>query len=168
MAAATKCLAPSLTISPPRRISTLDLIQSRGPLQSTSRHCVDAAINYPLRLPPIITGPTKSKLNSSYTTIPSNCWKPTLLPFNQLPDNPKRQTRSLVSPYSGSCINQPGLTLGRGVSTAGMGNSKKDSEIFLGSIDQGTTSTRFFIFDKQGQPVASHQLEFKQYHPQPG
>ena len=39
---------------------------------------------------------------------------------------------------------------------------------FVGSIDQGTTSTRFLIFNKQGEPVASHQIEFKQIYPQPG
>ncbi|KAJ9627382.1 glycerol kinase [Exophiala oligosperma] len=41
-------------------------------------------------------------------------------------------------------------------------------EVFVGSIDQGTTSSRFLIFNKQGEPVASHQLEFKQIYPQPG
>lgn len=39
---------------------------------------------------------------------------------------------------------------------------------FVGSIDQGTTSSRFLIFNKAGEPVASHQLEFKQIYPQPG
>lgn len=39
---------------------------------------------------------------------------------------------------------------------------------FIGSIDQGTTSTRFLIFDSTGTPVASHQVEFKQMHPHPG
>lgn len=38
-------------------------------------------------------------------------------------------------------------------------------ESFIGSIDQGTTSTRFLIFNKDGEPVASHQIEFKQYYP---
>ena len=41
-------------------------------------------------------------------------------------------------------------------------------ELFVGSIDQGTTSSRFLIFNKHGEPVASHQLEFKQIYPQPG
>jgi hypothetical protein len=41
-------------------------------------------------------------------------------------------------------------------------------EYFVGSIDQGTTSSRFLIFNKSGEPVASHQLEFKQIYPQPG
>jgi glycerol kinase len=42
------------------------------------------------------------------------------------------------------------------------------SKFFIGSIDQGTTSTRFIIFDATGQPVASHQHEFRQHYPQSG
>ncbi|EXJ90776.1 glycerol kinase [Capronia coronata CBS 617.96] len=41
-------------------------------------------------------------------------------------------------------------------------------EVFVGSIDQGTTSSRFLIFNKAGEPVASHQIEFTQIYPQPG
>ncbi|KAF4553467.1 Glycerol kinase-like protein [Elsinoe fawcettii] len=41
-------------------------------------------------------------------------------------------------------------------------------EIFVGSIDQGTTSSRFLIFNKQGEPIAVHQEEFKQIFPNPG
>jgi len=39
---------------------------------------------------------------------------------------------------------------------------------FVGSIDQGTTSSRFLIFNKAGEPVASHQIEFQQIYPKPG
>ncbi|KAK9234838.1 glycerol kinase, partial [Lipomyces kononenkoae] len=39
---------------------------------------------------------------------------------------------------------------------------------FVGSIDQGTTSSRFLIFNEIGEIVASHQLEFTQIYPQPG
>ncbi|KAK9258075.1 glycerol kinase [Lipomyces tetrasporus] len=39
---------------------------------------------------------------------------------------------------------------------------------FVGSIDQGTTSSRFLIFNEIGEVVASHQLEFTQIYPQPG
>ncbi|KAJ5549910.1 hypothetical protein N7461_004608, partial [Penicillium sp. DV-2018c] len=44
----------------------------------------------------------------------------------------------------------------------------QSSEIFVGSIDQGTTSTRFLIFSREGEPVASHQVEFNQIYPHPG
>jgi len=39
---------------------------------------------------------------------------------------------------------------------------------FVGAIDQGTTSSRFIIFDTQGSPVAQHQIEFNQIYPKPG
>ena len=38
----------------------------------------------------------------------------------------------------------------------------------MGSIDQGTTSTRFIIFDGHGDPVTSHQTEFENKYPQSG
>ncbi len=38
---------------------------------------------------------------------------------------------------------------------------------YVGAIDQGTTSSRFVIFDRQGQIVAMHQLEHQQIYPRP-
>ena len=38
----------------------------------------------------------------------------------------------------------------------------------VGAIDQGTTSTRFMVFDHRGAVVASAQREFEQIFPQPG
>ncbi|EFP87807.2 Glycerol kinase [Puccinia graminis f. sp. tritici] len=39
---------------------------------------------------------------------------------------------------------------------------------FVGAIDCGTTSARFFIFDQYAKVIASHQAEYKQIYPQPG
>ncbi|BAL81566.1 glycerol kinase GlpK [Caldisericum exile] len=39
---------------------------------------------------------------------------------------------------------------------------------FVGAIDQGTTSTRFIIFDRFGNPVEKSQIEHKQIFPKPG
>ncbi|TEA18933.1 Glycerol kinase [Colletotrichum sidae] len=39
---------------------------------------------------------------------------------------------------------------------------------FVGSIDQGTTSTRFLIFNGLGDPVAMHQIEVDNIHPRSG
>jgi glycerol kinase len=39
---------------------------------------------------------------------------------------------------------------------------------YIGAVDQGTTSTRFMIFDHTGRVVASHQLEHRQIYPQAG
>jgi glycerol kinase len=47
-------------------------------------------------------------------------------------------------------------------------DEKKLKQFFIGSIDQGTTSTRFIIFDGLGEPVAQHQIEFTQMYPQSG
>ncbi len=39
---------------------------------------------------------------------------------------------------------------------------------YVGAIDQGTTSTRFIVFSRSGQIVASAQKEHEQIYPQPG
>ncbi|KAH9601898.1 Carbohydrate kinase [Trypanosoma melophagium] len=39
---------------------------------------------------------------------------------------------------------------------------------YIGALDQGTTSTRFMIFDERQRLVARHQLPHKQYTPNPG
>ncbi|MFJ8818895.1 glycerol kinase GlpK [Amycolatopsis thermoflava] len=39
---------------------------------------------------------------------------------------------------------------------------------FVGAVDQGTTSTRFMIFDHGGNEIARHQLEHEQVLPRPG
>src|SRR5262249_27072256 len=39
---------------------------------------------------------------------------------------------------------------------------------YIGAIDQGTTSTRFIVFDRAGRVVACAQREHEQIYPQPG
>ena len=39
---------------------------------------------------------------------------------------------------------------------------------YVGALDQGTTSTRFMIFDHEGSVVAIDQREHKQIIPRPG
>ena len=39
---------------------------------------------------------------------------------------------------------------------------------YIGALDQGTTSTRFIVFDRAGKLVSSAQKEHKQIYPQPG
>ncbi len=39
---------------------------------------------------------------------------------------------------------------------------------FIGALDQGTSSTRFMIFDADARVIASHQREHKQILPNPG
>ncbi|GMI86652.1 nonhost resistance to P. s. phaseolicola 1 [Hibiscus trionum] len=42
------------------------------------------------------------------------------------------------------------------------------NETFIASIDQGTTSTRFLIYDKSARVIDSHQIEFTQFYPEAG
>ncbi|KDP37048.1 hypothetical protein JCGZ_06104 [Jatropha curcas] len=44
----------------------------------------------------------------------------------------------------------------------------KNEPAFIGAIDQGTTSTRFIIYDQHARSVGSHQVEFTQFYPQAG
>lgn len=39
---------------------------------------------------------------------------------------------------------------------------------YVGALDQGTSSTRFVLFDQKGEVVALSQKEHTQYYPQPG
>jgi glycerol kinase len=45
---------------------------------------------------------------------------------------------------------------------------EKKARWFIGSIDCGTTSSRFLIFDGEGTPIASHQIEFENIYPESG
>lgn len=39
---------------------------------------------------------------------------------------------------------------------------------YIVAIDQGTTSTRAFLFDSDANPVCSHSLEHETFRPNPG
>ncbi len=39
---------------------------------------------------------------------------------------------------------------------------------YVAAVDQGTTSSRFIIFDRAGRIVATAQREHEQIYPQPG
>jgi glycerol kinase len=55
--------------------------------------------------------------------------------------------------------------LPRGISET---EEERTKHWFIGSIDQGTTSSRFLIFNGEGNPIASHQIEFENMYPEPG
>jgi glycerol kinase len=42
------------------------------------------------------------------------------------------------------------------------------SSSYVGALDQGTSSTRFVIFNQNGDVVSSSQMEHKQIYPKPG
>src|SRR5690606_26169036 len=58
----------------------------------------------------------------------------------------------------------------RGFLTGSRPSSRKAESMadFVGALDQGTTSTRFMIFDHGGNEVARHQLEHEQIMPRAG
>src|SRR5271165_4161852 len=39
---------------------------------------------------------------------------------------------------------------------------------YIGAIDQGTTSSRFIVFDRSGRIVSTAQKEHEQIYPKPG
>src|SRR3954467_9472658 len=39
---------------------------------------------------------------------------------------------------------------------------------YIGALDQGTTSTRFIVFDRDGRIVSADQREHEQIHPRAG
>jgi len=39
---------------------------------------------------------------------------------------------------------------------------------YVGALDQGTTSTRFIIFNNRGQIISADQKEHRQIYPKPG
>ena len=39
---------------------------------------------------------------------------------------------------------------------------------YVGAVDQGTTSTRFMVFDREGREITPHQVEHDQILPRPG
>src|SRR5512146_3464973 len=43
-----------------------------------------------------------------------------------------------------------------------------EARSLVAAVDQGTTSSRCILFDRDGRPVASHQLEHAQLTPRPG
>ncbi len=46
--------------------------------------------------------------------------------------------------------------------------SQPRGKAYIGAIDQGTSSTRFIIFDRSGKPICSAQKEHTQIFPRPG
>jgi glycerol kinase len=48
------------------------------------------------------------------------------------------------------------------------GSPSKEKRQLIASIDQGTSSSRFMVFDKGGNVVSSYQQEHKQFYPKAG
>src|SRR6266581_1817435 len=57
---------------------------------------------------------------------------------------------------------------GHCVVCCGAGKKRAPVKNYVGAIDQGTTSTRFMVFDQAGRVVAVAQKEHEQIYPKPG
>ncbi|TPX65458.1 glycerol kinase [Spizellomyces sp. 'palustris'] len=53
-------------------------------------------------------------------------------------------------------------------STKSVQVEKKPPQTFVGAIDQGTSSSRFMVFNEKGAIVTMHQMEFEQIYPKAG
>lgn len=78
------------------------------------------------------------------------------------------KTRSAASSRKSSFAGTPNREGGRGFSDIMSAQRPKKSGQFIGTIDCGTTSTRFIVFDEYAKIITEHQMEFKQYYPHPG
>ena len=71
-----------------------------------------------------------------------------------------------------TCVNRwpfySALQSATGKQISATGRPGAEREAFTAAIDQGTTSSRFLIFDGTGAPCASHQMEFEQHYPHSG
>lgn len=77
-------------------------------------------------------------------------------------------TRGIMNGTNGTNgINGPNGTANGTNGTNGTTNGSA-AQAFVGAIDQGTTSSRFLIFNERGEVVVTHQIEFTQIYPQPG
>lgn len=64
-----------------------------------------------------------------------------------------------------SCVASP---MEHSASAAAAQGEASGALSYVAAIDQGTTSTRFIVYDTSAKVVASHQLEFTQIYPQAG
>jgi len=106
--------------------------------------------------------PTDSLISPSSSTSPNNQQIFDLLLSMQKNQQKLEQRLDDIEHAKGS----PGFEV---LSSRDWDSSTEDGKSeFIGAIDQGTTSSRFLIFSRDGEPVASHQIEFKQIYPNSG
>ncbi|THZ49752.1 glycerol kinase [Aureobasidium pullulans] len=115
---------------------------------------------------------------SSFSTRRESKYHITMDGSKEIPDidqNPQQQADPTLTKASGSADAKPKV---RTESKSGAQRPPLNrfttshenvlQENFIGAIDQGTTSSRFIIFNGVGEPVAMHQIEFEQKYPESG
>lgn len=78
---------------------------------------------------------------------------------------PETKTQHVEHVNAPATVEEHRVHLPRGLSQT---EEEKASHWFIGSIDCGTTSSRFLIFDGEGTPISSHQIEFDNIYPESG
>ena len=81
--------------------------------------------------------------------------------------NGPRATRTRAPRAPRSSSRHYGTNSAAPTDDASVAQEERDAK-YVGALDQGTTSTRFMIFDHGGQVVAIHQKEHEQIYPKPG
>ncbi|CCU81709.1 glycerol kinase/GUT1 [Blumeria hordei DH14] len=81
-------------------------------------------------------------------------------------DQAGSSSRSIFEGNPGKQLNQKDPSIGSLTESSLRDRDRLHS--YLGSIDCGTTSSRFLIFDRNGNPVAGHQVELNNIYPEPG
>lgn len=77
-------------------------------------------------------------------------------------------TECIISRFQSSVFAQKAFTAANSQSRDIFSKSGAMAPAYIGALDQGTTSTRFIMYDEQAHQVASHQLEHQQICPQAG
>ncbi|CAD6505955.1 BgTH12-06887 [Blumeria graminis f. sp. triticale] len=110
--------------------------------------------------------PFLQKAARRYTSmVPYSNDNPNLHSYSSL-DQAGSSSRLIFEVNSGKQLNQKDPSIG---SLTELSRRERDRlHSYLGSIDCGTTSSRFLIFDRNGNPVASHQVELNNIYPEPG
>lgn len=83
---------------------------------------------------------------------------------------PQGDFLKILEPFDSKHIEDIAFAKAEEILPSGIGETEEElrRHWFIGSLDCGTTSARFLIFDGQGHPVASHQIEFHNKFPQSG
>jgi glycerol kinase len=79
-----------------------------------------------------------------------------------------KPTVPIMEPVTGTASATSNDTPGAAQQGGAKEQSDKRKPRYIGAIDQGTTSTRFIIFDNEGELVASHQTELRAIHTHSG
>ncbi|KAI1845989.1 hypothetical protein JX266_007798 [Neoarthrinium moseri] len=160
---------------PPYSLQTLD----GKPLTSSNNSPLSArtlAITTTSTRRTFVTAQTTTT-NNSIGTATATLAQPSLeRPMTVDYREPKRARTDEDMPHANGVNGTNGVNGVNGVDLSDKGNTVNGGahgpfnaeDWFIGSVDQGTTSSRFIIFNRNADIVASHQIEFENHYPESG